>query len=70
MFKSILEFLKSKNINTLFWKHTDFWYPKFSLETIAKDTKFKIKDGHYSWNAHMKKSEIIINRIKNSNTML
>ena len=45
MFKSILEFLKSKNINTLFWKHTDFWYPKFSLETIAKDTKFKIKDG-------------------------
>ena len=42
MFKSILEFLKSKNINTLFWKHTDFWYPKFSLETIAKDTKFKM----------------------------
>lgn len=70
MFKSILDFLKSKNINTLFWKHTDFWYPKFRLETILKDTNSKIKDGHYSWNAHLKKSEIIINRINNPKGIL
>lgn len=70
MYISLLEFLKHKKINTLFWKHTDFWSPTFKLETIASDTNGKLTDGHYSWGAHKRKAEIIINRIDNPNKLL
>lgn len=63
MFLEILKSLEKRGVNTLFWKHTDFWYPSSKLESIQQHTNYKIKDLHYSWNAHAKKAEIIISRI-------
>jgi len=66
MFASLLDFLKSKNINTLYWKHTDYWYPLHKMESITQATKGNIRDGHYSWKSHKTKANLIISKISNT----
>lgn len=69
-YRCVLDLLELKGVTTLFWKHSDFWYPKFKLETIASATNGKISDGHYSWKAHETMANVIISRINNSTKLL
>lgn len=69
-YKSVLDLLEIKGVKTLFWKYTDYWFPLNKIHTITKDTNGKIKDGHYSWKAHKRKANIIINQLENPNSIL
>lgn len=68
--KGVLELLKLKGVNTLYIKHTDYWFPLSKIHTITKDTNGKIKDAHYSWKAHKKMAGIIINQLENPNSII
>jgi len=69
-FIEVLNLLKIKGVNTFFWKHTDYWFPLNKIHSITKDTNGKIRDGHYSWKAHKKMANIIINQLENPNSIL
>lgn len=69
-FIEVLNLLKIKGVNTFFWKHTDYWFPLNKIHTIAQDTNGKIRDGHYSWKAHKKMANIVINQLENPNSIL
>lgn len=70
MFNNLLFYLNKQEINTHFWDCRDYWNPRNILGSITTDTNGKIKDGHYSWDAHKKHAEIILRKIDNKTRLL
>ena len=59
---SLLLHLNKLGIDTYFWSHK-IWTPKIRFNTIAQETKGKIKDGHWSWQGHKDFAEYLLKRI-------
>lgn len=64
MFNGILNELKLRNVNTIFWSHS-LWYPlsisKFSR--ITTDLNSEVDDAHWSWKGHEQFSKHILSII-------
>jgi hypothetical protein len=66
LYVKLIEFLNSRNINTLLWDYR--WWDLF--ETIDTYTEGKIPDGHWSINGHLEFSKTIINAIQDKISIL